>query len=434
MRLSRRALALVLAASSALVAMPAGAQEQQAPVEAPQETPATTPPTPAAPPAIPALEVDEVGRRAAQRRLAEAKAALVRASRHERAALRSVEDAGTRFGETEAAVVAAAAADREAAARYEAAKAELRRHAVAAYVIGPTAKLEFALESTGIDDVSSRRVFLDSVERRDRRVVDEHRSSRSAASDAVLAALIAREEAGTVLAAARDAAATATAARADAELAVAQAAALLDVVTAAAPAPATDVPRLALDAYRRAADAMTAANPACRMRWPLLAAVGRVESNHGRIRNGILHLNGDVSPRIVGIPLDGTNATRAISDTDGGLLDGDVFVDRAVGPMQFIPSTWRWAGRDGNGDGTADPNNLYDAALSAAAYLCRAAGGLGVDTEEGFRRAVWSYNHSDAYVARVRALAVGYDAVVLTPAASLQPPPTARAARRGSGS
>jgi hypothetical protein len=43
---------------------------------------------------------------------------------------------------------------------------------------------------------------------------------------------------------------------------------------------------------------------------------------------------------------------------------------RAVGPMQFIASTWRRVQVDGNGDGRGDPDNIYDAALGAAVYLC----------------------------------------------------------------
>src|SRR5687767_9098537 len=63
----------------------------------------------------------------------------------------------------------------------------------------------------------------------------------------------------------------------------------------------------------------------------------------------------------------------SIVDTDGGVLDGDARWDRAVGPMRFIPSTWQLVGRDGNGDGIADPFSIDDAALSAAAYLCARA-------------------------------------------------------------
>ncbi|MGG7381593.1 lytic transglycosylase domain-containing protein, partial [Escherichia coli] len=83
---------------------------------------------------------------------------------------------------------------------------------------------------------------------------------------------------------------------------------------------------------------------------------------------------GTVSPRITGPPLDG-NGVASIPDSDGGRWDGDTTWDRAVGPMQFLPGTWRTLGRDGNGDRVADPNNLFDAAVSAAGYLCLSGGG-----------------------------------------------------------
>src|SRR3954453_8464028 len=106
-----------------------------------------------------------------------------------------------------------------------------------------------------------------------------------------------------------------------------------------------------------------------------------------------------MQPRILGIPVDGSRGTAAIPDTDGGRLDGDVLTDRAVGPMQFIPSTWRTSGVDGNGDGAADPNNLYDAAASAARYLCRAAGAG--SSPQAIGGAVFSYNHDWGYVTKV---------------------------------
>jgi membrane-bound lytic murein transglycosylase B len=175
---------------------------------------------------------------------------------------------------------------------------------------------------------------------------------------------------------------------------------LLDLVTAAAPVGSTDIPRLVLDAYRKAAAALSRRTPTCRVEWTALAAIGRIESNHGRYRGAQLALNGDVYPRIVGIPLDGTRSAL-IRDTDLGLLDGDLEFDRAVGPMQFIPSTWKRINEDGNGDDIRDPNNSYDAALGAAAYLCRANPAGNLDTDEGLRPAVFSYNHSDAYVEAV---------------------------------
>ncbi|KIF03325.1 hypothetical protein PL81_24915, partial [Streptomyces sp. RSD-27] len=97
--------------------------------------------------------------------------------------------------------------------------------------------------------------------------------------------------------------------------------------------------------------------------------------------------------------LDG-NGFADIPDTDGGAYDGDARHDRAVGPMQFIPSTWAAWGQDGNGDGRRDPNNVYDAALAAGRYLC--AGGRDLRTGAGLDRAVLSYNQSAEYLRTVR--------------------------------
>ena len=112
-------------------------------------------------------------------------------------------------------------------------------------------------------------------------------------------------------------------------------------------------------------------DPGCGLPWTLLAAIGRVESDHGRYGGSVLGFDARPQPAIVGIALNGQGPVRAIGDTDDGRWDGDPVWDRAVGPMQFIPGTWATSGRDGDGDGLADPHDLDDAALAAAAYLCR---------------------------------------------------------------
>ena len=120
------------------------------------------------------------------------------------------------------------------------------------------------------------------------------------------------------------------------------------------------------------------------MHRPVVVGITRIESRHGTYGGARLLANGDVDRRIVGIPLDGTNNTEVITDTDGGQYDGDPVYDRAVGPMQFIPSTWRRWAQDGNGDGVKDPNNIYDAADAAAHYLC-ASGSMRTDEEHVMR-------------------------------------------------
>jgi hypothetical protein len=101
--------------------------------------------------------------------------------------------------------------------------------------------------------------------------------------------------------------------------------------------------------------------------WTVLAAIGQVESGHGR----------NVGPSSAG----------------------------ALGPMQFLPSTWAWAGVDGDGDGKADIMSPYDAVPAAALYLCRAGAGRG---GRALYSAIYSYNHADWYVREVLALAARY--------------------------
>ncbi|MGH2386444.1 MAG: hypothetical protein ACRDGB_15555, partial [Candidatus Limnocylindria bacterium] len=131
------------------------------------------------------------------------------------------------------------------------------------------------------------------------------------------------------------------------------------------------IPPVAYDAYRSASDAAPAVTESCEVDWTIVAGIAQVESRHGRIDGEhVVSATGDVEPPIRGRPLDGTRGTQTIADTDDGELDGDITWDRAMGPLQFIPTTWRELGRDGNGDATADPDNLYDAALTAVAHLC----------------------------------------------------------------
>ena len=167
-----------------------------------------------------------------------------------------------------------------------------------------------------------------------------------------------------------------------------------------------DIPLATLDAYLRASARMASERPACSLQWWMLAGIGRVESNHGRYGGAQPGTHGDVAPRIVGIPLDGSTGVGTIPDSDHGVWDGDTQWDRAVGPMQFIPSTWRHYQADANGDGRADPNNVYDAALGAGRYLCTAAGHLGDDAS--LTRAYMAYNHSVIYAAEVLDLARSY--------------------------
>ncbi len=98
--------------------------------------------------------------------------------------------------------------------------------------------------------------------------------------------------------------------------------------------------------------------------WYVLAAVGKVESNHGA----------NLGPSSAG----------------------------AMGPMQFLPSTWETSGVDGNGDGVANIMDPRDAIPAAAGYL--KDGGAPRD----WYRALYTYNHADWYVEKVLGVAEGY--------------------------
>lgn len=149
-------------------------------------------------------------------------------------------------------------------------------------------------------------------------------------------------------------------------------------------------------AYRHAA---ATAPPQCRLPVELLAAIGEVES--GSLRGRTLDAANRPIPAVLGPVLDG-NGHAAIRDTDLGRWDGDATWDRAVGPMQLIPGTWQRWGRDGDGDGIADPQDLDDATVAAAAYLCAAGGDLSQDDQ--LEAAILAYNHSRAYFDTVLAL------------------------------
>ncbi|MEW1611902.1 MULTISPECIES: lytic transglycosylase domain-containing protein [unclassified Streptomyces] len=157
------------------------------------------------------------------------------------------------------------------------------------------------------------------------------------------------------------------------------------------------IPASILAAYKQAERSVAATDPACRLPWQLLAAIGKVES--GQARGGRVDANGTTPSPILGPALNG-QGFALIKDTDDGAYDGDALHDRAVGPMQFIPSTWASWGQDANGDGRKDPNNIYDAALAAGRYLC--AGGRDLAVAADLDRAVLSYNRSTEYLRTVR--------------------------------
>ncbi|MFE7372183.1 lytic transglycosylase domain-containing protein [Streptomyces anulatus] len=157
------------------------------------------------------------------------------------------------------------------------------------------------------------------------------------------------------------------------------------------------IPASILAAYKQAEQTVATTDPACRLPWQLLAAIGKVES--GQARGGRVDANGTTTSPILGPALNG-QGFALIKDTDGGAYDSDAVHDRAVGPMQFIPSTWASWGQDANGDGRKDPNNIYDAALAAGRYLCANDRDLAIAAD--LDKAVLSYNRSTEYLRTVR--------------------------------
>ena len=149
-----------------------------------------------------------------------------------------------------------------------------------------------------------------------------------------------------------------------------------------------DIASVLLAAYRSAA---ASAPSSCHLPVSLLAGIGQVES--GSLAGVPLDARHRAS--ILGPVLDGKHGFKAVPDTDQGRWDGNTRWDRAVGPMQFLPGTWRRFALDGDGDGVTDPQDVEDATATAAAYLC--AGGRDLSLPATMRAAVLAYNASDAY-------------------------------------
>jgi membrane-bound lytic murein transglycosylase B len=170
---------------------------------------------------------------------------------------------------------------------------------------------------------------------------------------------------------------------------------------------ATGIPRRVLAAYIYAAATEDRLSPTCGLSWQVLAGIGFIESGHahsGGSKNP--NWSGIADPPIYGPLLDGQNGIALITDSDQGALDGNATYDRAVGPMQFLPSTWREYEVGASGHSAPNPQNIDDATLSAARYLC--ATGPDLRTPDGLIAAVYSYNHSFDYVTAVLSVAIRY--------------------------
>ncbi len=197
---------------------------------------------------------------------------------------------------------------------------------------------------------------------------------------------------------------------------------MMSAANSAAGAPvsgaAAGIPQRLMTAYQNAAAHVTQNVPGCKgMRWQILAAIAQIEST-GAAGHAIA-ADGEITPHIIGPRLDGSGQggnTTPVYDTDHGVWDGDTVYDRAIGPFQLLPATFRQYGKRASGDAQApDPFNADDAALTAATYLC----GKGRDlTDQGqLKAAIYSYNNSDAYVDEVLSWIDRYDATANNPAA-----------------
>ncbi|MCW2849791.1 MAG: hypothetical protein JWR90_3765 [Marmoricola sp.] len=180
---------------------------------------------------------------------------------------------------------------------------------------------------------------------------------------------------------------------------------------AAAVGGSTEIAPAVLSAYSLA---VAAAPAGCHLPLSLLAAVGQVES--ANLQGRVLDTHHRVVPAILGPVLDGS-PYRAVRDSDAGRWDGNRRWDRALGPMQLTPASWRVVGVDLDGDGLRDPQDIDDAAGAAMVYLC--ADGRDLSTPAGVEAAVLAYNHSVAYLRTVLAWKAVFDRTDLTLVGSL---------------
>jgi len=160
------------------------------------------------------------------------------------------------------------------------------------------------------------------------------------------------------------------------------------------------IPSAALYAYHHAQTLLADADTDCKLPWNLIAAIGRVESNHGRTNGNVLTVEGVAKPGIFG------KSNKAVKDTDNGTIDKNAELDRPVGPMQILPSTWKKLGVDSDADGSKDPQDIDDAATTTGVFLCSGSGDL--STADGVRSAVTRYNNSGDYAALVMKVSEAY--------------------------
>jgi membrane-bound lytic murein transglycosylase B len=156
-----------------------------------------------------------------------------------------------------------------------------------------------------------------------------------------------------------------------------------------------DIPVVAIEAYGWAAVLMGRDDPGCHLAWTTLAGIGEVESNHGQRNGAQLLPNGRSKPEIVGPQLDGKNGNPLVPDTDAGAYDGDPTYDRAMGPLQLLPTVWAVYAADADGDGILDPYDIDDASLALARMLC--AGTEDLNQLPGWTAAIGRLHPGETY-------------------------------------
>lgn len=162
------------------------------------------------------------------------------------------------------------------------------------------------------------------------------------------------------------------------------------------------IPSMALAAYRNAETMMASAYPGCGLSWNLLAGIGRIESAHAN--GGATDARGTAVRPIYGPSLDGTLPGNEVI-VQSRTADRVTYA-RAMGPMQFLPGTWSRYASDGDGDGKAEVQNVFDASLAAARYLC--SGNLNLRNQSDVVAAILRYNNSMAYAQNVLSWAAAY--------------------------
>ena len=180
----------------------------------------------------------------------------------------------------------------------------------------------------------------------------------------------------------------------------------LDSIAVKTAAQDTAIPASAFAAYHAAEVNLAQSNAGCHLPWWILAGVGRIESGHAA--EGRVDADGTTLGPILSAAPTSSTSSSFVADTDGGAYDHSASYDRAVGPMQIMPAVWSEMGQDGNGDGLADPDNIFDSATTAGALMCSVGGNL--SQPRNLAKALLSMDGSTAYVQSVVSWGVAYRA------------------------